>query len=307
MFSGQFAKLATLRYTLIMPVVLSLVYIGAFEATRNWGDLYSLLFFGVLGWGMKHFKWPRPPLVLGFILGGILERYLFISIERYGVSWMSRPVVLVLFVMAFLTHDRGRSCRTSAAMAASREWCPISAGRTFGGSNLFPIALLALFAVMLAEAFQWNFSARIVPTIAGIGALLFCGLSLFDDVFRSRTSQAAPTDQAKAAMQQKIHMDIASSIQHMPLAIILSRGAMFFGWMIGFLACMATIGLLPTVPVFIIAYMKLEGNEKWRHVVPMVIAMTALIYVVFDQLLTVPWPPTLLGYWFPVLKAIPSV
>jgi len=76
-FSGQLAKLATLRYTLIMPCVLSLIYIGAFEHSRNWGDLYSLLFFGLLGWAMKHFRWPRPPLVLGFILGSILERYMF--------------------------------------------------------------------------------------------------------------------------------------------------------------------------------------------------------------------------------------
>jgi hypothetical protein len=33
----------------------------------------------------------------------------------------------------------------------------------------------------------------------------------------------------------------------------------------------------------------------------------ALIYVVFDQLLAIPWPPTLAGMLFPVLHAIPSV
>src|SRR5580704_10123182 len=70
LFSGQLAKLATLRYSLILPVVLCLIYIGAFEGKREWGDLYSLLFFGVIGWTLKHLKWPRPPLVLGFILGG---------------------------------------------------------------------------------------------------------------------------------------------------------------------------------------------------------------------------------------------
>ena len=43
-FSGQLAKVAKLRYTLFMPGVLSLVYIGAFESSRNWGDLFSLLF-----------------------------------------------------------------------------------------------------------------------------------------------------------------------------------------------------------------------------------------------------------------------
>ena len=40
-FSPQFAKLATLRYTLILPAVLGIIYIGAFEASRQWGDLYT--------------------------------------------------------------------------------------------------------------------------------------------------------------------------------------------------------------------------------------------------------------------------
>src|SRR6185503_20135910 len=103
LLSSQFAKFATLRYSLILPFVLSLVYIGAFEGQRDWGDLYSLLLFGVFAWIAKHAKWPRPPLVLGFILGKILERYMFISIERYGTGWMWRPVVIVLFLMAGLT------------------------------------------------------------------------------------------------------------------------------------------------------------------------------------------------------------
>src|SRR5262249_4305341 len=101
-FSPQFAKLATLRYTLILPAVLGIVYIGAFEATRSWGDLFALLLFGVIGWVMEQFKLPRPPLILGVVLGDAIERYLFISIERYGVSWIARPVVAILFAMAIV-------------------------------------------------------------------------------------------------------------------------------------------------------------------------------------------------------------
>ncbi len=105
MFSGQFAKIATLRYTLIMPSVLGIIYIGAFEGSRNWGDLWTLLFFGVLGWTMKQLKWPRPPLILGFVLGDIIERYMFISIQRYGYDWLFHPIVVVLFAMSALGSD----------------------------------------------------------------------------------------------------------------------------------------------------------------------------------------------------------
>src|SRR5260370_1034573 len=149
MFSGQLAKLATLRYTLIMPCVLSLIYIGAFEHSRNWGDLYSLLFFGMLGWAMKHFRWPRPPLILGIVLCSILDRYMFISIERYGVSWMLRPIVIVMFPMSILTLTR-------PMLQDIREHHGIKAMLSNFGTprlnsdNLFPAALLCIFIVMLA-------------------------------------------------------------------------------------------------------------------------------------------------------------
>ncbi len=102
-------------------------------------------------------------------------------------------------------------------------------------------------------------------------------------------------------------MDIASKTAHLPTKIILTRGFLFFGWMAGFAACMALIGLIPTVPVFIISFMRFEGREPWKIVIPMAASVVALIYVVFDQLLAIPWPPTLAGMLFPVLHAIPSV
>ena len=49
---------------------------------------------------MKHCRWPRPPLVLGFILGKFIERFMFISIQRYGFDWLLRPVVIVMFTLA---------------------------------------------------------------------------------------------------------------------------------------------------------------------------------------------------------------
>ena len=174
-FSGQLAKIATLRYTLFMPCVLSLVFIGAFEATRNWGDLFSLMFFGVLGWAMKHFRWPRPPFVLGFILGEPIERYMFISIERYGVSWMIKPFVLVMFGLAAFSL-LGPLIQDIRGHGGPRKMLSQWGHPVFSTDNLFPAALLILFIVMLSQSFDWAFAARIVPTIVGIGAILFCGL-----------------------------------------------------------------------------------------------------------------------------------
>ena len=133
-FSPQFARLATLRYTLILPAVMGVVYIGAFEANRSWGDLIALLAFGVVGWLMKQNKWPRPPLVLGLVLGDSIERYMFISVERYGFSWLWRPVVAGLLIIALIGLLRPL-IRTSAGRVASPRWRRASRRRPSSSRN----------------------------------------------------------------------------------------------------------------------------------------------------------------------------
>ncbi|HUB97461.1 MAG TPA: tripartite tricarboxylate transporter permease [Stellaceae bacterium] len=298
LFSGQLAKLATLRHTLILPCVLSLIYIGAFEGTRQWGDLYSLLFFGLLGWGMKHLHWPRPPLVLGFILGKVLERYLFISIERYGSDWMLRPIVVAMFALTLLSLFRPmlRDLRRGGARAV----LPRLGEARPSPRMLFPLALVALFAAMLSQALSWETAAKIVPLIVSGGAILFGLLACANEAWPRPKEEPA-------GGRQTIHMDIASHVAHLPAGVLLLRGGLFFGWIGAFLAAMAAIGLIPTVPVFIIAFMRLEGRERWPVTLALAGVMTLFIYGLFDQLLAIPWPPSLLGTLVPALKSIPSV
>lgn len=307
LFSSQFAKLASLRYTLILPMILSLIYIGAFEGQRDWGDLYSLLCFGVFAWIAKHFKWPRPPLVLGYILGNILERYLFISIERYGTLWMLRPVVIILFLMAAISLLRPflQDLKEHGGVKAMLFDLHMPKLNWY---QLFPAVMLVVVLVMMKETFDWPWKAAIVPTIVGTAALIFCSLSLLNDLLKSDIHAARAAEMEAAGVKsEKIHMDIASSIDSMSVSAIAKRGTMFFGWLIGFMISMSVIGLIPTVPIFVILFMRTEGPEKWRLVLPMAIGITLLVYVVFDQLLTVPWPATVLGDYLPFWKAyVPS-
>jgi hypothetical protein len=233
---------------------------------------------------------------------------MFISIERFGVSWLTRPIVAAMFALALLTIVR-------PLLQDIRDHHGIRAMlKTFGPprftpGNLFPAALLSLIAVMFVISLQWDFSAKIIPVIVGVGALTTGGISLANDIFSKRGRNGADgTPELAAIASSKIHMDVASKTEHLPPDIILLRGFMFFGWLVAFLCSMAVIGLIPTVPIFVVAYMRLEGPEKWRHALIMAAAMTILIYVVFDQLLSIPWPPTVLGAWMPALKQyIPSI
>jgi len=87
-------------------MIIGIVVLAAFQASRDWGDILSLTVFAVLGWNMKRFGWPRPPLILGLVLSGILETRLWISQLRYGYEWMYRPAVIIiaLVIIASLVY-----------------------------------------------------------------------------------------------------------------------------------------------------------------------------------------------------------
>src|SRR5438874_3590560 len=319
-FSPQFAKLATLRYSLILPAVLGIIYIGAFEATRQWGDLFTLLFFGLVGWIMKQFKWPRPPLILGVVLGDTIERYLFISVERYGLSWLTRPIVAILFIIAIvgLVRPFMADIRIHGGL---KKMLTNFQGPRFHPSQLFTVFVITVLGAACVMALSWDFSAKIVPLVIGIVALIASGVSLFNDMCRKpeaameslvdqtiheveRQISAGGGSGEAAAADQKIHMDLTSETGHLPLNVIITRAARFFGYLLVFMVIMAVIGLIPTVGLFVVFFMRYENSERWPLVITYATVLVIAITFVFEHIMHIPWPPTLLGQWFPELKSI---
>jgi len=307
-FSPQFARIATLRYTLILPAILGIVYIGAFEASRSWGDLFALLLFGLIGWLMKQFRWPRPPLILGLVLGDSIERYMFISIERYGLTWLARPVVAILLLIAIVGLVRPLLADVRAIGGPAKMAATFGAPR-FRPQQLFTVFMLATIGTLVVIATRWDFSAKIVPLVVGGIALAMISLSLFNELCRKPLAASAPglAVEAQRAVETKIHMDLESDTAHLGVRVIVQRAAIFFGYLIAFMAVMAVIGLIPTALIFVIVFMRLEGPERWPLVITYASVLVLSIYIVFDQVMSVPWPPTLLGKLFPAMKFIPSV
>jgi TctA family transporter len=301
-FSGQLAKVATLRYTLILPIIMAVMYVGAFQANRNWGDLYVLILFGIFGWIMKQLKWPRPPLILGFILGDIIERYMFISIQRYEWAWLGKPMVIALFAMSALALLKP----FYEDVKASGGWGKLFAGfgaPSFRATDLFYVFFIGLVGVMVWDAWAWNFSAKLVPVIVGGLALFFASLSLLIQIFRRPELQVhveSGDDADKKMSQARIHMDLTSDTSKMTKGQVLFRAGTFLLWLLMLMLSMYLVGLITTIPLFVIAFMYLENREPWKIMIPMAIGLTLFVFFVFDQLLTIPWPPTLfseMGAW----------
>jgi putative tricarboxylic transport membrane protein len=97
--SKPITRLTLVPFAYMAPFMILIITFASYQATRSWGDMIALLVMGVLGWLMKQFGWPRPAALIGYVLAENLETYLFISVQRYGFSWLSRPGVLIMIAI----------------------------------------------------------------------------------------------------------------------------------------------------------------------------------------------------------------
>lgn len=298
-FSSQLAKIAALRYTLIIPPVLVFVFIGAYQSSQSWGDLFTLMGFVILGCAMRFLKWPRPPLILGFVLGGLMERYLFISNSRYGLDWLSRPVVIALLLTSLLIfvvpliRNLGKSRGLRGVLAS------IGAPRFVLGDLLYVFIALTL-VWMVATAATWEWSAQIGPVLVGSITLACCIVSFAAAVFSRKTKLA---QKVTGFVANEVHMDSVADFSDLPLRQVWFRLLGFLGFIAFFMISTFLIGVYLTIPIFVAAYMQFEGEEPWPLTAGVSIGLTAAIYILFDWSLNIIWPTPLAANYLGSMSA----
>jgi TctA family transporter len=99
-FLNQLVKITRVRSALLIPGLMLLVYLGSYADHNSIFDMGITLVFGAIGLTMLYLDWPRPPLILGLVLGGLIEKNLFIAHSRYEFGFLARPLVLVIFAIA---------------------------------------------------------------------------------------------------------------------------------------------------------------------------------------------------------------
>jgi TctA family transporter len=111
------AKLTHISGPLLVPFLILLLAIGAYSEANTFFDILLMLFFVAVGVACIRYDWPRVPMLLGFVLGAVLERYLFLSDSLFGASWLYRPafLVIMLAIVGVFASSALRSRRRSHA------------------------------------------------------------------------------------------------------------------------------------------------------------------------------------------------
>lgn len=98
-----FVKLLSIPKHYLYPIIIALCVVGAFGVNNRLFDAYALLFFGVIGYIMIKTKFPLTPLILGFILGPILETNLRRGLQLTGgdfIPFLTSPIAAIFYIIA---------------------------------------------------------------------------------------------------------------------------------------------------------------------------------------------------------------
>ena len=101
---GVFARVATIPPKYLMPGVLVLCAVAAYSDNNNIFEVWVMVVAGIAGWAMRALDFSPAPLVLGLVLGPVLERSLLqaLTIARGEVRdlWASGPAAVMLAAAA---------------------------------------------------------------------------------------------------------------------------------------------------------------------------------------------------------------
>lgn len=285
----QIVKVTYVRGSLLIPFILMLIYLGAFAEKNAFPDLILVLIFGGLGWVLNKLKWPRPPLILGLVLGGLAESRLFLSMGNYGLSWIWRPMVLVLIavtllgvVYAVLKGRKEKNLRvTEAVRGGSEDGTRVKINKW---TAVFSLCLVIILALALWQSRKFNVRAGLFPWAIGFPLLGLLLLQFFRDLMGRAGGQprGRPLEEDPG----------------MPADVVNRRTRNMFGWIIIYFLAIWLLGFTVGASLCCFVQLKFGSKEKWLITLILTAGLWAFVYLLFDRVLHVPFP---VGYLFEVL------
>jgi putative tricarboxylic transport membrane protein len=284
----QIARLTTVPFPYLAPFMIAVICFAAFQATRDLADLVALLALGVLGVLMKRFGWPRPALLIGFVLAPQAETYLYQAVQFYGWGFVTRPGVMIIAAITLISIYFGLRNRvddsapivqdTSGGTAAAASRPPIVERAP---QIAFALLICGIFAFAIWDALGHTFLGQVFPlsmaVVGGFFALLLLGTLVFGD-------SASP-----ANYDTEMHGEHVGN----PDVGWLWGGAF---WIAGLVGLTALLGFYLALIVFFLIFLTVRARARLMNTL-MLTAGAAGFILFLAYMLSLNFPPGMLqGY-----------
>ncbi|QAT50044.1 C4-dicarboxylate ABC transporter permease [Caproiciproducens sp. NJN-50] len=101
-----FTKISSVPEVILDPLIFVFCFVGTFAVNHTIGDVYLMIICGILGYFLIKMDFSVPPIILGMILGNILEKNFRRSLVLAGGDWttfFTRPISCIFIVLSVLS------------------------------------------------------------------------------------------------------------------------------------------------------------------------------------------------------------
>src|SRR5690606_32157272 len=164
-WSRQVSKAAYIDGHLVVPAVIFFLFMGAWLTSPDMTSILVLLGAGLVGYVMKLAGWPRPPLILGFVLGPVMEEALSITAQSSTfLAVAQRPTIIVLtLIFVFVAVIAVRSVWKKQNTVEVEATKGLIAENYV--SSILALISLAVFIYGFFAATGWTFLSRLFPMV----------------------------------------------------------------------------------------------------------------------------------------------
>jgi uncharacterized membrane protein YfcA len=143
--------------------------------------------------------------------------------------------------------------------------------------NILQYAFTSLWIIAVAVALyvsrNWNSTTALFPQSVGFPILALLVFILVVDIRRGRRQKG----------ETEADEDREFSVKNRAMTL-------YLGWLVGFAVLVWAIGMVYSIPVYMLSYMTIQGKYSWRKSGIYAVAATALVFVLFQYVFGVAWP-----------------
>lgn len=266
------SRLTQIPFQRLAPFMIALICFAAFQATRSLADLIALIVLGVLGVLLKRFGWPRPALLIGYVLAPQAETYFYQALQFYDWGFVARPGVIIIGLMTLASVYfglRNRVDDTGHVVPATDDAPDATNPALRRPQILFAVVVAGLLAMSLVDSLQHSFLGKIFPlSVAAIGLVM--SAILIPQLWRGETGHHS-------------HFDGELTGDHVGQA---GMGTLWGGlvWIGGLVVGTAAIGFYAAMLVFFPAFLRVRAKAGWMATILMTASAAIFIAVLANAL-----------------------
>ncbi|MBX9761357.1 MAG: tripartite tricarboxylate transporter permease [Beijerinckiaceae bacterium] len=281
LFIKQLVRLTEIRGSLLIPTIIVFIFLGAYVDTKSWFAVALTLGAGAVGYVFVRFDWPRPPLVLGLVLGSLAEKNLFTSYQAYGAEMFLRPIVLVILVVGVSVIAWSA---IQALLRTSETFSPVQAPRTSWAELPVALSIVGVAVYALMNSSRLPLSSRIFPWAIAI-PLLALAIAQFALTLRNVLRSAG--NASASGSEETIEPQAGAAAGGSLLAILL--------WISTFALLMVFVGFKIGGSLAALFFLRFAVAEKWRTAIALSLGTYVFFFLFGDVLKLVELDSGILG------------